>query len=72
MESGLEQKAFFITLGGPQPYFQEKLQQLLCHRVVISTEAKRSGGISVLTPLPGNVFRPERSGEICSFPFSLA
>jgi hypothetical protein len=25
---------------------------------VISTEAKRSGEISVLTPLPGNVFRP--------------
>jgi len=28
---------------------------------VISTEAKRSGEISVLTPLPGDVFRPERS-----------
>jgi hypothetical protein len=25
---------------------------------VISTEAKRSGEISVLTPLPGYVFRP--------------
>jgi hypothetical protein len=29
---------------------------------VISTGAQRSGEISVLTPLPGNVFRPERSG----------
>jgi hypothetical protein len=28
---------------------------------VISTEAKRSGEISVLTPLLGNVFRPESS-----------
>ena len=28
---------------------------------VISTEAKRSGEISVLTPLPGNVFRLEES-----------
>ena len=28
---------------------------------VISTEAQRSGEISVLTPLPGNVFRLERS-----------
>jgi sorbitol-specific phosphotransferase system component IIA len=28
---------------------------------VISTEAKRSGEISVLTPLPGDVFRPEES-----------
>jgi hypothetical protein len=34
---------------------------------VISTEAKRSGEISVLTPFRGNVFRPERSvvPEIC-------
>ena len=30
---------------------------------VISTEAQRSGEISVLTPHPGNVFRPERSVE---------
>ena len=29
---------------------------------VISTEAQRSGEISVLTPLPGNVFSTERSG----------
>jgi hypothetical protein len=28
---------------------------------VISTEAQRSGEISVLTPLLGYVFRPERS-----------
>jgi hypothetical protein len=33
------------------------------HKLVISTEAQRSGEISVLTPLPGNVFQPERSGE---------
>jgi hypothetical protein len=30
--------------------------------LVISTEAQRSGEISVLTLLPGNVFRPEHSG----------
>jgi hypothetical protein len=32
---------------------------------VISTEAQRSGEISVLTPLPGNVFRPSEAKPIC-------
>jgi hypothetical protein len=31
---------------------------------VISTEAQRSGEISVLTRLPGNVFRPELNPDI--------
>jgi hypothetical protein len=43
----------FIALGGPQAHRSAALT------FVISTEAKRSGEISVLTRLPGNVFRPE-------------
>jgi hypothetical protein len=34
---------------------------------VISTGAKRSGEISVLTPLPGDVLSTERNGEMCGF-----
>jgi hypothetical protein len=33
--------------------------------LVISTEAQRSGEISVLTPFRGNVFRPERTRISC-------
>jgi hypothetical protein len=51
MESGCWIGAFFITLAGPLSHGSAALA------FVISTEAQRSGEISVLTPLPGNVFR---------------
>jgi hypothetical protein len=49
----------FIALGGPQAHRSAALT------FVISTEAQRSGEISVLTRLPGNVFRPERTRISC-------
>jgi hypothetical protein len=50
IESSCRTEDFFITLGGPSS------------PLVISTEAQRSGEISVLTPLPGNVFRQSVPG----------
>jgi hypothetical protein len=45
----------------PGNVFRQSLKPLshgsVAPTIVISTEAKRSGEISVLTPFPGNVFR---------------
>jgi hypothetical protein len=53
--------------GSVEKHFHEGPWNCRSLTFVISTEAKRSGEISVLTTLPGDVFRLSVAQWICGF-----